>query len=142
MLDFTSFSRINWIMSFFYLSINVHRPVLFLGTLFEFQIVIFHVISVSGNLEYSGMMNQAVENGRCHRTVLNDIPPFGKGNIGHQDGRVHLVLEEEASLLFGNRKITDLIDDEGFIVHIPLQNPFECLFFISRLGAFSSTHDS
>lgn len=45
----------------------------FLGTLFAFLFVIFHAIRVSGNQDYSGMMDQAVDNGRCHRKVLKDI---------------------------------------------------------------------
>ena len=36
--------------------------------------------------------------------------------------------------MFGNRQINDLIDDEEFIVRIPLKNLLKCLFFISGLG--------
>lgn len=55
------------------------HPVFFLGTLFAFQFVIFHAIRVSGNQDYSGMMDQAVKNGRCPHTVLKDISHLEMG---------------------------------------------------------------
>ena len=42
----------------------------FLGTLLAFQLVVFHAIWVSGDLEYSGMVDQAVKNGCCHGAIL------------------------------------------------------------------------
>ena len=81
------------------------------------------------------MVDQAVKNGCCHGAVLKNVSPFGKGNVSRQDGGMHLVpqpaqLEEETGLLFGNRQISDFIDDKKPLGPLPLQNPFECSFFI------------
>ena len=81
----------NGALSFFTgLSMRIVRC-FFLGMLLAFQFVIFHAVRVSGNLQYSGMMDQSFKNGCCHGTVLKKYSPFGKGGIGCQDGRMHLV---------------------------------------------------
>ena len=81
----------NGVLSFFTgRSTRINRC-FFLGTLLAFQFIVFHAISVSGNLEYSGMMDQAVENGCCHGAVLKNVSSFGKGNVSRQDGGMHLV---------------------------------------------------
>ena len=35
--------------------------------------------------------------------------------------------------MFGNRQISDFVNDKKLVVRIPFQNPFECSFFISCL---------
>ena len=54
----------------------------FLGKLLAFQFIVFHAISVSGHLEYSGMMDKAVENGCCRGTVLKNFSHLEKGILG------------------------------------------------------------
>ena len=75
----------------FHRTITGDRPVFFLGALLTFQFIVFHAIRVSDNLEYSGMMDQTVKNGGCHGTVLKNVSPFRKGDIGYQDGRMYFV---------------------------------------------------
>lgn len=80
-----------WCYVIFQRSIDGACPVFFLGTLLAFQFVVSHAVRVSGNLEYYGMMDQSIKNGCCHGTVLKKFSTFGKGDIGCQDGRMHLV---------------------------------------------------
>ena len=64
--------------------------------------VIFHAIRVSGNQDYSGMMDQAVDNGRCHRKVLKDI--------SHLEMRILVVKMLECTFCLSRCQLEDEAD--------------------------------
>ena len=69
------------------------------------------------NLDHAGMVEQPVEQRRCHDGITEDVAPFGEPPVRGQDHRALFIpcidqLEEQVAATAGDRQVADFVDDE------------------------------
>jgi len=79
------------------------------------------------------MMEKAIQKCRCHDRVAEHLPPVGKAEVRGQDHGPLLVagidqLEEQAGTTLGNRKETDLVDNQERGIDIGPHLGLQCCF--------------